>query len=478
MTDHQETISHFKDLPADFQGEFLRFGEEGYAKSRFIFNMRSEEARPALIARAAGADDVAVLMRWASQRAIPVAIRGGGHSVDGSAMPDGALVLDLTALRRIDVDAATGRVRAEAGVLLGELDAATQAHGLVVPAGTVSTTGVAGLTLGGGIGHLMRRFGATVDSLLSCDVVTVDGREVRANAAENPDLFWALRGGSGNFGVVTAFEFQGHALESEVAGGFILFTLDQARDVMAKLRVHMVSAPRELGMSAALVPCPAFPPVPAELHGAPVLMLVIVYTGPLDRLDAIIGPLAALGRPSGNLVAPAPWVQVNRMLDAVAPYGRRAHTRGGYLSELGDEAIAIMIEAACNAPAPTGNGPSTAQTVWFMGGAISEDFDEDHVAFSREGAKVLCEIVGQWDGAAHDAAYVAWVDGLADALSPHMRRNGYSNLTTDRGPAWLRGLYGSESKYQRLIAAKTRWDPGNLLRFNKNLEPARRREDA
>ncbi len=461
-------------IPPGFRGQVFRPGSSGYAEARRIFNMRRAQDTPALIARAADAEDVALVMRHASERDVPVAVRAGGHGVDGSSMPDGGLVLDVSALRDVAVDTATRRVRVEAGVLLGELDAATQAYGLVVPSGTVSTTGVAGLTLGGGVGYLLRRFGATVDNLVGCEVVTVGGKRVHASERQNADLFWALRGGGGNFGVVTAFEFQGHPLGPEVTGGPLIFTLDQADEVLSKLRSYMPSASRELAVIAALTPCPPFPPVTAVLHGVPVLILIVVHSGALADAVSVVQKLASFGRPAANLVAPAPWVQVNRMLDVIAPYGRRAHTRGGYLSDLGDGVIATARNWASCAPAPSAPGPSSVQNFWFLGGALSEDFAEDSVAFSREGAKVFWECVGQWDGPEHDVAFTAWVDGVADALATDMRANGYVNLTTDRGPAWLRGLYGSERKFQRLVAAKTAWDPANLLRFNKNFVPAPR----
>jgi FAD binding domain/Berberine and berberine like len=461
----------FGDFPRSFRGSVLRPGEPGFAESRRIFNMKRAQDTPALIARVADEDDVACVMRYAHDLGAPVAIRSGGHSSDGSSMPDGALVLDMTAMKGLSVDAKRGICRAESGVLLGELDAATQHHGLVVPAGTVSTTGIAGLTVGGGVGFNMRRFGATVDSLLSCDLVTADGRKVRASVRENPDLFWALRGGGGNFGVVTAFEFKAHEVGPEVLSGVIVFPADQAGEVLAGLREHMLTAPRELAMIAAATACPPFPPISAEVHGKPVLMLIVVYTGPASRGPAIVDGLSRLGRAVAILVGPSPWVSTNRMLDVVAPYGRRLQTRGGYLTKMTDGVIAATVRNLLDAPPPTAQLPSTVQNLWCMGGAISEDFDEDSTAFSRAGAAWFWESIGQWDGADHDATYAAWTDRTLADVSQDLRANGYVNLTEDLGPAWLRGLYGSEGKYRRLVDAKRHWDPLNLLRFNKNFLP-------
>jgi FAD/FMN-containing dehydrogenase len=393
-------VPALNDFPNDFRGERFRSGDEGFAQARRIYNMRHDHDAPALIARAADVNDVVCLMRYASEKGAPVAIRSGGHSSDGTAMPNGALVLDMTAMTKLTVEKATNVCRVESGVLLGQLDAGTQEYGLVVPAGTVSTTGVAGLTLGGGVGYNMRRYGATVDNLLGCDVVTVDGRKVRATREENPDLLWALSGGGGNFGVVTAFEFRGSPLGPQVFSGVIVFPPEQAADVLISMDRFMPTAPRELSVIAAGTACPPFPPVPADVHGTP--------------------------------------VQMRNLL---------------------------------NAPAPTAPLPSTVQNLWYMGGAISEDFDEDSVAFSRAGAVWFWESVGQWDGAEHDEEYLAWSNRSYSDLQQNMRANGYVNLTCDLGPEWLKGLYGSDRKYRRLIEAKKKWDPHNLLRFNKNFKP-------
>lgn len=463
-------LPKFADFPDDFRGTKFRPGDEGYDDARYIFNMRWKAHRPALIVRPADAEDVACVMRYASANAIPVSVRGGGHGVDGSAMPDGQLVIDLSQFREISVDPKTRVAKAGAGILLGDIDKACQEHGLVVPAGTVSTTGVAGLTLGGGVGYNMRRFGATVDNLLSCDVVTTDGRIVKASKTENPDLFWALCGGGGNFGVVTAFEYRAHPVGPMVGAGVVLFKLEDMAAVLSNLRVYMKAAPRELSVIAAIVPTPPMPGIPEQYYSVMMVSLLTVYTGDLAKLDGVVSQLAALGKPAAVAVGPAPWVIVNSMLDAAAPYGRSVHSRGGYLTELTDKAISTMAEWADKAPPPRVPGPSVVQNVWFMGGAISEDFDEDSVSFSREGAAIFWECVGQWDDQDQTDAFVGWVNGIGDALQPQMRPNGYVNLTTDLGQDWLRGLYGSPKKYQRLLDAKAKWDPQNLLRFNKNFK--------
>ncbi len=461
--------SALRDFPTSFEGPVFRPGDSGFADARSIFNMRFAEKNPAVIARAAHVDDVVTAVHYASQTGVPIAVRSGGHGIDGSSMPDAALVIDTSLMKSITVDGTVARL--EAGVLLGEMDTALQEHGLAVPSGTVSTTGVAGLTLGGGVGHLMRRFGATVDNLLACDMVTVDGRQVRASAHENEELFWALCGGGANLGIVTAFEYQAHHIGKELTSGLIVYPISQAPEVLHQLAEHMLSAPRELGMIASLAPCPPLPSVPEQAHGKWVLLLVTVYTGSATHRQAVVNPLTEFGTPLANLVGPSSWVETNRMLDVVAPFGHRSHTRGGYISKLSDDIIAIALDRSGAAPAPAGVLPPTVTNFWCLGGAISEDFGEDSKAFSREGAKWFWETLGQWDGPEHDHIYVSWVDGTLAALKPHLRSNGYVNLSMDQGPDWVRGLYGPPAKFQRLVEAKTAWDPDNLLRYNKNIHP-------
>lgn len=465
----------FAHLPAGFRGALWRPGDQEYSRSRSIFNMRTADAQPAGILHPLDEKDVALVARLANDTGTPIALRSGGHGIDGSAMPDGAIVMDLTAFKRIDVDARRGRVRLGTGVLLGEMDTALEQHRLCVPAGTVSSTGIAGLCLGGGVGYNSRKYGATVDSLVSCDVVTVDGRTIRASADEHPDLFWALRGGGGNFGIVTGFEFITHPLPALVSAAFIFFPLDSGGEVLPAVRDYMLSAPRELCVIGALTQCPPLPPIPAHLHGENVVILVAVYTGATAAGERMFNELSGLGPTIATMAKPDSWSHVNRLLDAVAPYGRRAYTKGGYVTDMTDEIVAVALRHAAMAPAPTAlPAPSTVQNFLAMGGAISEDFTESSTAFSREGAGWLWEAVSQWDSPQDDQPFEAWTHALHEDMKPHLRPNGYINLTTDQGPDWRRRVWGEEIKYQRLLEAKAVWDPGNLLRFNKNIPPRAR----
>ncbi|WP_084399135.1 FAD-binding oxidoreductase [Henriciella aquimarina] len=470
MQTTQLGAEHFSSI---FDGDILRPGEDGFSEARELFNMRAKENTPQLIARARNDDDVVAVMKFATETRTPIAIRSGGHGIDGEAMPDGAIVLDLSQMKDITVDKEKGLIKVGAGTLLGDIDRAGQKHGLVVPSGTNSLTGVAGLTLGGGIGMLMRRYGATVDNLESCDVVTIDGRKIVASESENPDLFWALRGGGGNFGVVTAFEYRGHPVGPEVMAGTITFPPEQIKPVVNALREKAKTMSRDLGVIIAIADAPPDPEIPAEYHGKPVLTLFVVYSGKMEGANETLESLTSLGSPAAVQVVPMEWADANSMLDVIAPWGRSYHTRGGYLPDLPEALLDMVIERAESAPRLDYESPgvSTAQTFAVFGGAISEDFSEDYVAFSREGAVFLSEIITAWDKPEDAQRFEGWADGIAEAMAPYMRKNGYINLTTDRGPAWLRELYGAPEKFKRLQAAKKKWDPMNLLRFNKNILP-------
>jgi hypothetical protein len=461
----------FSDFPASFHGEAFRPGDPGYADARTIWNCLTADARPALIAQCADADDVVTAVRYASDRNLPFAIRSGGHSMDGSGMPDGAYVVDLSRLKAIEVDPTSGIVRVGAGVTLGEVDTATQKHGLVVPSGTVTTTGVAGLALGGGLGFNTRMYGMTVDNMLSCEMVTVEGQVVRASAEENPDLFWGLRGAGHNLGVVTSFEFQAHRVGPDVYSGFICYPIDQAEQIMTALDAHLAGASRALTVDPVLLPAPPLPGLPESQIGTPILALVTVYTGDLATADDVIEAVAALGTPIANTVGPSTWLQANSILDAISPPGRRNYSRGGYIASLTQPLARMFIEKISKTPAPDGPGMCAAIAIQTLSGAF-HDFDEDSVAFSRIGTNWLWEALVQWDDPARDDEFLAFTADVLAAAKPHLLPNSYVNLTAHQGEEWLRGLYGSEEKFRRLQELKANWDPRNLLRFNKNIAPA------
>ncbi|MEH0421422.1 FAD-binding oxidoreductase [Streptomyces sp. B21-083] len=461
----------FGDFPSSLRGATFRPGDSGYTEARTIWNCLTADATPAFIAQCADTEDVVTAVRYASDRDLPFALRSGGHSMDGVGMPDGAFVIDLSQLKSIEVDPVSGVVRVASGVKLGELDAATQEHGLVVPSGTVTTTGVAGLALGGGLGFNSRRFGMTVDNTLSYDMVTVDGRQIRVSADENPELFWGLRGAGRNLGIVTSFEFQGHRVGPDVHSGLVLYPLDQAEKILTGLDAHMAGASRALTVDPVLLPAPPLPGLPESLVGVPILILVVVHTGDPATAEKEVAAVAALGTPMANTVGPSTWLQANSILDVIAPPGRRNYSRGGYIAGLTPPVAAAFIEQMSKAPAADGPGVSAAIAIQAVNGAV-HDFDEDSTAFSRTGATWLWEVVVQWDDPARDADFLDFTTDVHASVQPYVLSNSYVNLTANQGEEWIRGLYGSPEKFRRLQALKAEWDPRNLLRFNKNIEPA------
>ncbi|MFG2472453.1 FAD-binding oxidoreductase [Streptomyces canus] len=462
-------VDGLSELPANFAGTVLRSQDSGFPEAAKLYNGRAADQPPAVIVQCLDTDDVVAVVR-SVDHAVPLAVRGGGHGIDGSAGAAGSIVVDLSQMRAVTVDAAARVVRAQAGALLGDLDTAAQRHGLVVPSGTNSVTGIAGLTLGGGIGHLMRRFGATVDNLLACEVVTADGRVVRADEQMNPDLFWALRGGSGNFGIVTHFEYRAHPLQSDVVSGHIVFDGEQVSGILESLHDYMQSAPRELSLLATVVAAPPLPFLPAKVHGTTVLIMTPVYSGDLKNADEIIDSLLALGRPLVNLVTRRSWIETNSLLDAMAPPGRRVSQRGGYLAAPTKDTITTVMRDVADTPGHA--GAMHALNLYAMGGAISEDFTEDSAAFSRQGAGWIWESLALWDAREEDDGHDAWSNRVYDHLTPLSLSNGYINLTQDLGPSWRSRVYGDVAKHQRLAEAKRTWDPTNRFAYNKNIEPA------
>ncbi|TMS51182.1 FAD-binding protein [Mycobacterium sp. DBP42] len=458
-------IDELGEVPSDFRGIFLRPGDADFDDARRLFSGRAADRIPLAIARCTDANDVAAIVRWSGGRnGIPLAVRGGGHNTDGCAVAHDRLVIDLSLMRGITVEPDTRVVRAEPGVLLGEIDAAAQQHGLVVPSGTNSVTGVAGLTLGGGVGHLMRRFGATVDNLLACEVVTADGRQVRADATNNPDLFWALRGGGGNFGIVTSFEYRAHPVGPDVVSGMIFFGIDDAADVLRRLATLMETAPRELSVLVTLTSAP--PETPVD-H---VLAMFVVYSGDLSRADDAVSSIAALGNPMLNDVTKRTWLETNSMIDELAPWGTRVAQRGGYIAALSDDVIDASVDQLLRAPRRP-DMRSTGINFYCMKGAITEDFDADSTAFPRQGAGWLWELIAIFDSPDSDSDYDRWANDTVESLQPLSLPETYINLTQDRGPEWLRNAYGGDVRFRRLREIKSVWDPNNRFRFNKNIPP-------
>jgi FAD/FMN-containing dehydrogenase len=464
------TADRFADFPATFTGPILRPSDVGYSDARTIWNMR-RDAFPALVVRPRDVDDVVTAVLYAAEKQIPVAIHSGGHGIDALAMPHDALVIDNSLLKAITIDETTSSVTMQAGVRLGELDAECQRHGLIVPAGVVSDTGAAGLTLGGGIGHNVRRFGATVDNVISIEVVTADGRVVTASKDENAELFWGLRGAGHNLGVATSFTFQGHRVGPQVMSGMLCFEAADAPRIFDGIDAVMAAAPRELAITFQVVPSMPAPGLPDSLVGQTILTALVVYTGDLDRYDDAIAGVLWLARPFVNDVHVSTWVEANSIVDQFTPPARRYHMFGGYLGGLNSDIARIAIEAVTASPRPVPLMPSCSVTFPVLGGKLLEA-DEDSTAFSRKGAEWLFEVTAQWDDRDDDVNYMPWVDETFTELKPFVPANAYTNLSSDQGAEWLRGAYGSTDKWERIVRLKQEWDPNNLFSYNKNIARA------
>jgi FAD/FMN-containing dehydrogenase len=451
-------------LRGRFRGALLRPGEEGYDEARRIWN-GAIDRYPALIARCSSADDVAAAIRFARERDLLVSVRGGGHAVAGHAVCDGGLMIDLSGMKTIEVDAAARTARAAGGVLWSELDQATQEAGLATTGGIISHTGIAGLTLGGGLGHLMRKIGLTVDNLLAADLVTADGEMLRADAESEPELFWGLRGGGGNFGVVTTFEYRLHPVGPLVLGGPIFWSLAAAPEVLQAVRDFAPEAPDELGITIAARLAPPAPFLPPEQHGKPVVALVLVWAGDPAEGERAIAPLRAIGAPIADAVRPTPYLALQSMLDAGAPHGRHYYWKSHRLPTLSDEAIAAIVERVA-----TITSPFSQISGWAMGGAVSRVDPEATAVGAREVGFEL-NIVAAWLPEDLDSLrHIAWVREGWQALRPDSV-GVYANFLSDEGAEGLEAAYGG--RLQRLTALKDRFDPQNVFRLNANIPPSR-----
>ncbi|HTN22639.1 MAG TPA: FAD-binding oxidoreductase [Solirubrobacteraceae bacterium] len=447
-----------------FAGAVLTPADAGYDAARTVFN-GAIDRRPAYIAQATDAHDVAAALRFAQDAGLPVAVRSGGHSGAGYGVIDDGVVIDVRALKRIEIDLARSTVRAGAGLTWGELDAATQAHGLAVTGGRMSTTGIAGLTLGSGSGWLERLHGLTADSLLGATVVTADGDVVRADAHQHPDLFWALRGGGGNFGVVTEFEFALHAVGPLILGGMLLFAYERAAEVLAAYREIMATAPDELGGCAQLFRAPPAPFVPAELVGAPVVAIIVAAFAEIGpAADALVAPLRALG-PMIDVVAPMPYVALQQMIDEGCPHGMQNHWRAAFLDDLPDSAIASAVELCAAIPSPL-----TVVLLQPLGGAYAR-VEEGTTALGHRGARWAYHALSLWPDPADTELNRAWTLRLADAMAPYGHGAAHPNYVSDDAGDRVRGFYG-DATYERLVAVKDRWDPRNVFAANQNIRPS------
>jgi FAD/FMN-containing dehydrogenase len=447
----------------DFGGALIAPDAVGYDEARAVWNAMHDR-RPALIARPRDALDVAAAVRYARAAQLPLAVRCGGHSIPCHSVCDDGIVIDLRALDRVTVDPKARRATVGGGTLLGEVDRATQAHGLVVPAGVVSHTGAGGLTLGGGVGRLMRRFGLTIDSLLSAEVVTADGEIVRASEHEHPDLFWALRGGGGNFGVVTEFEFALHELSELV----ILATfnpLDEARSVIERGRRAMgAGAPDELLWKSFLRRANDVPWMAPELVGRHGVMSLIEWSGPREQGLALLADIRAELAPAASDLAVVPFLTMQTITDDLFAHGLRTYIKAGFVDDLHEDLVDALLERACSIGSPISQIELLA-----MGGAIAR-VPADATAFPFRDARWLINIPATWRDAADDEREIAWARETYTAVKPHLSEGSYVNFMGDDDDDTAAGAYGRT--LERLREIKAVYDPDNLFRLNQNIAPA------
>ena len=448
-----------------FKGQLIHPGEPAYDEARAVFNAMIDR-KPALIARCVCADDVVAAVNLAREQNLPLSVYGGGHGVTGSAVVDAGLCIDMRGMKGIDVDPNAHTVRAEAGLTWGEFDAATQEHGLAVTGGRVTTTGIAGLALGSGSGWLERKLGFTCDNLLKAEVVTADGRQVVASADENPELFWGLRGGGGNFGVVTAFHLQLHPVGPIVLGGLLMYPAAMAGDMVRHWRDFIAKAPDDVGSGVAFITAPPEEFVPEPVRGHPVVGVVLCYFGDdLDEGEKVLAPMREFGPPAIDMVDRIPYVAVQQLLDHGNPHGLLNYWSADFLAELPDEAIDTFAEHATKPVSPM-----SQMLILAMGGAIAR-VDEDATAFGQRTAAVNTHYLSLFSDPADTERNIAYTRAIADAMKPWATGRAYLNFIGDEGLDRVEAAFGPE-KFKRLQALKTEWDPTNLFRHNQNIPPA------
>ncbi len=447
---------------AGLRGTLIQPGDPTYDTARKVYNGMIDR-RPAMIARCANAGDVIAAVTFAREQGLLVAIRGGGHNGPGLGVCDDGLVIDLAPMKGVRVDPAARTVRAEGGATWGDVDTATHAFGMATPSGVISTTGVGGLTLGGGLGHLTRKCGLTIDNLLEVDIVLADGSFVTASAEQHPDLFWAVRGGGGNFGVVTSFLFRLHPIDT-VYGGPMLWELDKAAEVLRWYRDFLPAASDDLNGWFAFLGVPAGPPFPEELQGRTMCGVVWTYTGPLDKADELFAPIRSqFGPPALDWVGPLPHPALQGMFDPIYPPGDQWYWKADFFNEISDEAIARHVEHGTQLP----TGKSTMH-LYPIDGAASR-VAEDATPWSHRDAKWAEVIVGVSPDPADNERMTAWARAYWEALHPYSTGGAYVNFMMEEGNERIRATYGEN--YDRLTSVKATYDPTNLFQVNQNIAP-------
>ena len=456
----QETIEA---LAASLRGDVLTADSPGYDDARSIWNAMVDK-RPGLIVQCAGTADVMRSVDFARENDLLVAVHGVGHNIAGNAVCDGGIMISLAAMKSVRVDQQSQTVLAEPGVTLGDLDKETQTFGLAVPVGINSTTGVGGLTLGGGFGWISRKHGLTVDNLISADVVTADGEFVKASANDNADLFWGIRGGGGNFGVVTSFEFQAHPVGPEVLSGMIVHPFSDARAVLHKYREFAAQAPEELTVWVVMRKAPPLPFLPEEVHGTEVVVLAALYAGDMADGEKALAPLREFGNPIADVIGPHPFVGFQAAFDPLLTPGQRNYWKSHDFLELSDELLDTLIDYADKLP-----DPQSEIFIAQMGGATNK-VSPDATAYRHRDTEFIMNVHGRWSDAVDDERCIEWCRHLFRSTTQFATGGVYVNFMTEEEDQRVEEAYGES--YQRLVELKKKYDPTNLFRLNQNISPS------
>ena len=457
-----QTLKATEELKGIIKGNVLIPDQPDYEEARQIWNAMIDR-RPAVIVQCAEADDVPPAIRFARKNGLELSIRGGGHNIAGSALCDNGVTIDFSRMKNVRVDAEKRRAYVEPGATLANLDEATQAHGLATSVGINSTTGIAGLTLGGGFGWLTRKYGMTVDNLVSIDMVTAEGKKIRASENDNADLFWAIRGGGGNFGVVTQFEFQLFPVGPEIVAGLIVFPFNQAKQVLTRYRQFVASAPEDLNVWVVLRKAPPLPFLPESVHGKEVVVLPIFYSGAVAEAEKLIAPLRTFGDAHGEHIGAQPYVQWQKAFDPLLTPGARNYWKSHNFTELADGALNSVIEFAGKLPSPHCEIFMAA-----IAGAPNR-IAPNAMAYGHRDAKFVLNVHGRWDEAKDDQKCIAWAREFFKASAPYASAGAYVNFMTAEESERVVGAYGSN--YERLLEIKRRYDPENVFHLNQNIKP-------
>jgi FAD/FMN-containing dehydrogenase len=452
-----------EELKAATRGQVLLPGDSGFDEARRIWNAMIDR-RPAMIVCCAGVADVRRAVVFARDNDLLLAVRGGGHNIAGSAVCDDGLMIDLSPMKSVRVDPAARRAYVEPGATLGDFDHEAQAFGLAVPLGINSTTGVSGLTLGGGFGWLSRKYGMSVDNLVSADVVTADGELLRASADAHEDLFWAIRGGGGNLGIVTMFEFQLHPVGPEVFGGLVVLPLEQARDALVKYRAAVDAMPEELSVWTVLRLAPPLPFLPPEVHGKPIVAFAICYTGALEEGPSAVEEVRRLGTPYGEHLGPMPYTTWQKAFDPLLAPGARNYWKSHNLAELPDGLLDAVIDAIGKLPSPQ------CEIIFALIGGQTSCVAVDAAAYPNRDTKYVMNVHARWNDASEDDRCIAWARAFFEAVAPFSLGSVYVNFLTEDESERVGAAYGPN--LERLVAVKTRYDPHNLFRHNQNIKPS------